>query len=264
MTNNGYANDLERFFHENTDGRFLNKWMHYFDAYDRHFSKYRGKEIHLMEIGVAQGGSLRMWKDYFGDKAKIYGVDLNPNCKQFEEENVQVFIGSQSDRDFLRQLKEQVPKLDILIDDGGHTMIQQIVSFEELFDHVKDDGVYLCEDLHTSYELRFGGGHKRRGTYIEYSKNFIDHINAWFSEQGSLQVGELTKTMHSLHYYPGVLVIEKTVREKPKSQTNGLKTIQFGKNRTKSERSKIKTRNRILTMVNKFLRAFRLKGFVWR
>lgn len=257
-------NDLERYFHNNSDDRMLNKWMHYFDVYDRHFKKYRGKEVTIMEIGVAQGGSLRMWKDYFGDKAKIYGIDLNPNCKQFEEEGVEVIIGSQSDRDFLRKLKQQVPKLDVLIDDGGHTMIQQIVSFEELFDHVKEDGVYLCEDLHTSYELRFGGGHKRRGTYIEYTKNFIDYLNAWHSEQNSLPISDFTRSVNSIHYYSGMVVLEKIPKSKPKSQTSGMKSIQFGKERSTQERRKRKLKNSIIRNINRVLRTFNLKGFIWR
>jgi hypothetical protein len=107
-----------------------------------------------------------MWKDYFGDKAVIFGIDIDPRCKQFEEENIKIFIGSQSDRNFLRDIKKTIPKIDVLIDDGGHTMNQQIVSYEELFDHIKEDGVYLCEDLHTSYWRSFGGGHKRRGSFI--------------------------------------------------------------------------------------------------
>lgn len=65
-----------------------------------------------------------MWKSYFGDKAKIFGIDIDPRCKKLEEENIKIFIGSQSDRKFLRELKELIPKIDILIDDGGHSMKQ--------------------------------------------------------------------------------------------------------------------------------------------
>ncbi len=99
-----------------------------------------------------------MWKKYFGQNAKIYGVDINPNCKNLEEGNIEIFIGSQSDRTFLRKIKEQIPPIDILIDDGGHTMTQQIVTFEELFGHIKETGIYLCEDTHTSYQIMYGGG----------------------------------------------------------------------------------------------------------
>lgn len=217
-------NDLESYFDQNTQ-RVIDKWMHYFDVYDRHFNKYRGKEIVILEIGVFQGGSLQMWKSYFGDKAKIYGIDINPNCKQVEEENITILIGSQSDRSFLRKVKEDIPPIDILIDDGGHTMLQQIVSFEELFDHVKPDGVYLCEDIHTSYNMHYGGGYKRKGTYIEYSKNFIDYLNAYHSTQKSLQVNSFTTSVNSLHYYDSILVIEKRPTPKPYSRRTGAFTI---------------------------------------
>ncbi|MDR2691199.1 MAG: class I SAM-dependent methyltransferase [Dysgonamonadaceae bacterium] len=126
----------------------------------------------VLEIGVSQGGSLQMWKDYFGEKAKIFGIDIDPRCEALEEENIKILTGSQSDRKFLREVKRQIPPIDILVDEGGHMMIQKIVSFEELFPHIKEDSVYLCEDLHTSYWLHYGGGHKRRGSFIEYSKNF--------------------------------------------------------------------------------------------
>jgi len=201
-------NDLEIFFNQNK-GRVIHKWTQYFDVYDRHFSKYRGKPIVLLEIGTQHGGSLQMWKNYFGDKAMIYGIDINPNCKEVEEENVTIMIGSQSDRNFLRKVVQEIPPIDILIDDGGHTMLQQIVSFEELFDHVKPDGVYLCEDMHTSYWAKFGGGYKRRGSFIEYSKNFIDWLNAYNSHEKALKVSKFTSSVNSLHYYDSMLVIEK-------------------------------------------------------
>ena len=218
-------NDLEKYFHENT-GRVIHKYMHYFDVYDRHFSKYRGTDVHVVEFGVSHGGSLRMWKDYFGDKAKIYGVDINPNCKQLEEEQVEIFIGDQEEREFLKTIAESVPRVDILIDDGGHTMKQQINTFEELFSHVQDDGVYLCEDIHTSYWDEFEGGYKRKGTYIEYSKDFIDYINAWHSrEPKKLSVSDFTRSAHSLHYYDSILVIEKKPMEEPYSVKMGTEEV---------------------------------------
>jgi len=247
-------NDLEKYFRENKD-RLIYKWHHYFDIYDRHFQRFRGKEITVVEIGIFQGGSLQMWKKYFGDKAKIYGIDINPACKALEEENIKVFIGSQSDREFLREVRKQIPKIDILIDDGGHTMKQQIVSFEELFDHVKDDGVYLCEDLHTSYWLGYGGGHKRRRTFIEFSKNFIDDINAWFSEQRSLKVNSITKSVRSIHYYTSVVVMEKGKMEKPIESFTGKKSYESPPKKQPLIRRTLTFINRGL---NKVLRFFRL------
>ncbi len=218
-------NDLEKHFTENT-GRLIHKWNHYFDIYDRHFSRFRGTDVHIVEFGVSQGGSLHMWKEYFGPDAKIFGVDINPLCKQLEEEQVQIFIGDQEDRKFLKSLAKAIPRIDILLDDGGHTMKQQIHTYEELFPFVDKNGVYLCEDLHTSYWPKWGGGYKKRDTFIEYSKNFIDYINAWHCEQTSrLSASEFTKSVQSLHYYDNVLVIEKRSIEKPFHSSTGTPTI---------------------------------------
>ncbi len=201
-------NDLERYFYKNK-GRVIHKWVHYFDIYDRHFSKFREQCPVVMEIGVSHGGSLQMWRDYFGRGARIIGVDINPACREMKEEGFEIFIGSQEDRNFLQSVKKQVPRLDVLIDDGGHTMQQQIVTFEELFDHVKDKGVYLCEDLHTSYWPGYGGGLGKESSFIEYSKSLIDRINADHSKEDGFQPDHFTRCIGSLHYYDSVFVIEK-------------------------------------------------------
>ena len=208
-------NDLEKYFLENTD-KLIHKWKHYFEIYDRHFSRYRGSDVHVVEFGVSHGGSLQMWKNYFGDQVTIYGIDINPDCKRLEEDKIEIFIGDQGDRQFLKSVANAIPKIDILIDDGGHTMRQQINTFEELFPHIDQEGVYLCEDLHTSYWEDWGGGYKKQDTFIEYSKNFIDYINAWHSLQPEkLRVSDFTKSVHSLHYYDSILVIEKRKIKKP-------------------------------------------------
>jgi len=254
-------NDLEKYFRHNNK-RLIDKWIHYFNIYDKHFSKFRNKEILILEIGVSQGGSLQMWKNYFGENAKIYGIDINPKCKDLEEENIKIFIGSQTDRKFLRQIKQTIPKIDILIDDGGHTMSQQKTTYEELFDHIKDDGIYLCEDLHTSYNLQFGGGHKRSGTFIEYSKNFIDSLNAFHSEQRSLIVDNFTKSVESIHYYDSVLVIEKHKRECPHNETTG--TISFINDDITQKHVLKSIKFIVIYNINKFLRLFKLSGFIWK
>jgi 23S rRNA U2552 (ribose-2'-O)-methylase RlmE/FtsJ len=218
-------NDLEKYFLGNT-GKLISKWNHYFDVYDRHFSKFRGTDVHIVEFGVFQGGSLQMWKDYFGPKARIYGVDINPHCKQLEEEQVKIFIGDQADKKFLRSIADAIPRIDILLDDGGHTMEQQINTFEVLFPKIDKNGVYLCEDIHTSYWRRYGGGYKKRGTFIEYSKNFIDYLHAWHSKlPRRLAVSDFTRSVTSLHYYDSILVIEKGPREKPAYSTTGTQQL---------------------------------------
>ena len=217
-------NDLEKYFSENT-GRLIHKWKHYFEIYDRHFSRFRNTNVHIVEFGVSQGGSLQMWKEYFGPNCKIFGIDINPHCKNLEEDQIQIFIGDQEDRKFLKSLIETIPRIDVLIDDGGHKMKQQINTFEEIFNHIDKNGVYLCEDLHTSYWPDWGGGYKKNSTFIEYSKQFIDYINAWHSKTSRLSVTEFTKSVHSLHFYDSVLVIEKRPIEKPFHLNTGIPTI---------------------------------------
>lgn len=229
-------NDLEQYFYNNP-GRLIHKWRHYFEIYDRHFSRYRGRPVNIVEIGVYKGGSLQMWKHYFGTQAHIYGIDIDPACQAFAEPQVEILIGSQEDPSFLRSVKERIPMIDILIDDGGHTMRQQIVTFEELFPHVAPDGVYLCEDLHTSYWREYGGGYRSPGTFIEYSKDFIDYIHAWHARKprrekwykrwfkpapAELVESDFTRSAHSLHFYDSVLVIEKRPIQRPSDMRTGV------------------------------------------
>jgi hypothetical protein len=217
-------NFFEKYFFDNK-GRLVNKWHHYFDIYERHFSRYKGKDIVFLEIGVYQGGSLEFWKGYFGKNSKIYAIDINPACKAFEDDQVKILIGSQEDRSFLKSVVAQIPKLDVLLDDGGHTMKQQIVTFEEMFDHVKEDGVYMCEDVHTSYWRKFGGGLRRASTFIEYAKRFIDYLHALYPINGGQSINSFARAAHSVHFYPGIVVVEKKKMETPVSSMTGTRTV---------------------------------------
>lgn len=220
-------NDIQKYFQDNPS-HLITKFDSYFDVYDRHFSRFRGKEVVILEIGIFHGGSLKMWKHYFGDKATIVGVDINPDCKKFEEEGIKVFIGSQEDRGFLRKLKKEVPKIDVLIDDGGHTMNQQITTFEEMYSHISTDGVYLCEDVHTSYFEEFGGGYGKPNTYIEYTKRLIDKLNAWYSKNKEIHdVDEFTVSTKSMHYYESIVVLERGDVKRPEYQESGKKSMKF-------------------------------------
>jgi 23S rRNA U2552 (ribose-2'-O)-methylase RlmE/FtsJ len=197
-------------YFNNNQKRLIHKWEHYFDIYKTHFSRFCGQSPKILEIGISHGGSLQMWKDYFGEGCEIYGLDIDPICKTLEEPGIEIFIGSQSDRDFLRDFKNKIGQVDILIDDGGHLMNQQIITFEELFDIVQENGVYLCEDLHTSYWSEYGGGLRRNESFIEYSKNFIDYINSYHWRETTYVDGKpFADSVKSISYYDSVLVIEK-------------------------------------------------------
>jgi 23S rRNA U2552 (ribose-2'-O)-methylase RlmE/FtsJ len=224
-----FRNDLEHYFFTNS-GNVITKWHHYFEIYEYHLSRFRGTSATIVEIGVYQGGSLQMWREYFGPDVRLVGVDVNPECSQFADSKTEIIIGDQGDREFLTKLREQVKGIDVVIDDGGHFMEQQIVSFEELFPAVRNGGVYLCEDLHTSYWPSYGGGTKRPGTFIEFGKELVDVMNAWY--QGgtngvSSDVPERTRMLKSLHFYPSMLVVEKETVSPPEvSETGTMRPVQ--------------------------------------
>lgn len=205
-------NDLERYFFTNQD-RIIHKWFHYFEIYERYFSQFRNRPINLLEIGISKGGSLQMWKHYFGPQCKIHGIDIEPSCKAFEEDQIEITIGSQEDRGFWRAYKDNHPKFDIIIDDGGHTMNQQIVTYDEMFSHLNTGGIYLCEDVHTSYwGPDYNGGYKG-DNFIEYTKNFIDYLHAWYSQDVPTKYE--TYNIHGIHYYDSIVVVEKREKSAP-------------------------------------------------
>ena len=111
----------------------IHKWHHYFDIYERFLAPYRGQPVTVLEIGLWRGGSLRMWREYFGSSASICGVDVDASSAAYAREGFSIFIGDQADRQFLGKVRDELGKIDVVIDDGGHTMTQQVNSFEELY-----------------------------------------------------------------------------------------------------------------------------------
>lgn len=167
----------------------------YFPVYDALFSKYRGQAITFVEIGILEGGSLFMWREYFGPKARIIGVDFNPNAKKWEKDGFEIFIGSQSSPEFWEEFFAKVGSVDVLLDDGGHTYVQQIITTEMVLDHIKDGGMLVVEDTHTSYMNGFGD---RSINFIEYCKIWIDKINLRF---GSFTPEQTDKRVWSLEFF---------------------------------------------------------------
>ena len=118
-----------------------------------------------------------MWKKFFGSKAKIIGIDLNPNAKKWEKYGFKIFIGDQSDVNFWKNFKKKVGLIDIILDDGGHRYIDQITSIESMLNNIKDNGMIVIEDSHTSY---MNGCGSKKYSFINYIKNKIDKINYRF------------------------------------------------------------------------------------
>jgi SAM-dependent methyltransferase len=190
------------------DQRLIHKWKHYFPAYERHLAKFVNTDVVFLEIGCGQGGSLQMWKRFLGPYARIVGIDLRPECKEFAEDQIEVRIGDQSDKTFLLDVCEEFGSPDVVLDDGSHIMSHIHATFSVLYRKVPRNGVYMVEDLHTAYWSEFEGGLKRKESFIETCKDLIDELNADHS-RGLLPATEFSRSTLSMHFYDSIVVFEK-------------------------------------------------------
>jgi hypothetical protein len=213
--------NLEDIFY-NKPHRVCQKWEHYFRVYERFFSKFQGKsDFRMLEIGISQGGSLDMWRMYFGPSALIVGVDIDPRCGCYQQGKTIVRIGSQEDRNFLRGLVHEFSTFDLIIDDGGHTMAQQIATFEELYNAVRPGGIYLTEDVHTSYQTQFGGGYQRDGTFMELAKRKVDELNGYHIDSHRQEFSKFYQNTYGISFYDSMVIFEKEVVPSPRGIESG-------------------------------------------
>ncbi len=156
---------------------FSLKYINYFPIYDELLKKFRNKKIVFVEIGVFSGGSLFMWRNFFGKKAKIIGVDLNPDIKRFKKYGFEISVGDQSSDKFWKKFFNKYGKVDVILDDGGHTNYQQIITVNNCIPNIKDGGILITEDVHTSY-IKDKWYNPSKRSFINYSKKLIDDINS--------------------------------------------------------------------------------------
>ncbi len=149
-----------------------------------------------------------MWKKYFGPHAQIVGIDIKDKCKKYQEEQVSVRIGDQSDHRFLAEVIEEFGPPDIVLDDGSHQMDHITSTFEYLYPLLSKNGIYLVEDLHTAYWEEFGGGMDKPESFIEHSKHLIDKLNTEHT-RGELKEDEFSQSTLSMHFYNSIVVFEK-------------------------------------------------------
>lgn len=198
---------LHKYFLSNGDKR-LHKWLHYFDVYERHFERFRGTSPVMVEIGVAGGGSLEMWKAYLGEGSRIVGIDIDPYCKQHEKPGIEILIGSQSDPGVIDALFEKYPQIDIILDDGSHVSQHMTATFNLAYSRMQPNGVYMVEDVATSYDPAYGGGLRHPEAFIEFVKDKLDEINALYFDSGS-RVSDFTRGTNYIAVYDSVVVFER-------------------------------------------------------
>jgi len=221
------TNPLEEYFDAVTDGPGIWKFRHYFPIYHRHLAKFVGQEVHVAEIGVYSGGSLPMWRSYFGHDCQVYGIDIDPACATHEGEGVRIFIGDQADPKFWERFVAEVPRIDVLIDDGGHELQQQVTTLRCLLPRIAMGGVYICEDIFGDANLfhSYVDGLAHQLSSLRWEPEPVTGPDR--SPAGSVRQ-QVTATatarpvhqqIASVHHYPLVTVIEKPERKVERFET---------------------------------------------
>lgn len=218
----------------NHSGNETIKWGQYIAAYERFLGPLQAgsfefdgsrRKIKLLEIGVREGGSLQIFQRYFGENADIIGIDIDKRCSELDVAPARIRIGDQSDISFLKSVVEELGGLDVVIDDGSHLPEHQIASFQTLWPLLNIGGLYMVEDLHTSYWRSFGGGYKRSAGFIEFIKDSIDGMHGWYSRHPMTQRGRFALTeVAAITIFDSLVVFEKTRDRRPEN-------LRFGKQR---------------------------------
>ena len=196
-------------YFQNNTGKKITKWTHYFWVYEKHFAHLRDKEFKMLEIGVLNGGSLEMWRNYF-PKAKIVGIDINPDCRDHEQvdKNIFVRIGDQSNEKFLQDLTDEFGEFDLILDDGSHHVDHVNRTFQYLYPNLKDGGIYFIEDTHAAYWSSHGGSINASESINNVAKDMIDSINADHA-RGQKTPDYYTKNVKCMTVYDSIIVFDK-------------------------------------------------------
>jgi len=209
------------------DHYVANKWEQYLHIYDKVLAPFivANKPVNLLEIGVQNGGSLEVFADYLPKGSKITGIDIDEKCANLKfGKNINLIIGDGTDKKVIDKYFSK-SKFDIIVDDGSHINEHVIKSFEELFPKLNYGGLYIVEDVHTSYwKNYYHGGYKKSTSTMEYFKNLIDSLNYLYIPNfpintklsDIIKLRKMNKEIASITFYDSVIIIEKY--SKPKTR----------------------------------------------
>ncbi len=204
----------------NTDkvGVHTFNYRSFLDIYERHFDHLKNEPITIVELGILNGSSLRVWKDYFSN-GNVIGVDIDPSRKVHEQDGIEVYIGSQDSSDLLKEIHSKHQKgFDIVIDDASHINELTLRSFDLYFPLVKPGGYYVIEDTHCTYGddfqsnfethakdwpgMSYNSDINYRNNRSDFNKFLLEKIENLDRHRGQI---------YSIHVYCETIVIEKTV-----------------------------------------------------
>jgi len=198
----------------------------YTKVYSHYFNSIKDKNFKFLEVGIYKGNSVKFWEKYF-TKADLNFIDITSENLEYTSERSKYFYLDQSNKLQLTDfIKESGSNFDIIIEDGGHTMEQQLVSFAMLFPTVKSGGLYIVEDLHTSYWIEYGGSGDRvepksnKNSMTEFLKSLTDEVNFVGSKTNAADFDKISpelksqltycqKNIQSIHFYDSLCFIFK-------------------------------------------------------
>jgi hypothetical protein len=202
------------------------KWTQYFPVYEAIFGPIRSSPLRILEIGIWQGASLKLWKQYFENpETIIVGVDILPECQRFDDptKRVHIRIGSQADPEFLKSVIREFGPFDLIIDDGSHHSSHIIESFNHLFAAgLRDTGIYFVEDLHANY---WHPWRDSKMSFLDVCKEMLEHMHAHYRGASpvdflvdkpterhavAIEVPRITRMIREMRFFDSMVAIYKT------------------------------------------------------
>ena len=220
-TNDDLA-DLIRCFKNSPEPSY--KVSNYFPIYAELFGHLRGTDCTFVETGVLNGGSLFMWREWLGPKARIIGVDLNPDAAKWQKSGFEIHIGDQGDPNFWRQTFEKIGSFDVLLDDGGHQSFQQMVTLTEALRAARSTCIVVIEDTITSFLNEFSGHHDH--SFLEYAKSSTDVLMAKmshfypndFPKINNPKIAAQFSTVDSVQFFAGLVAYKISPQPSPRPE----------------------------------------------
>ncbi len=216
--------------HLNKKGYVSDKWDSYLEIYDEIFAKKRLKsDLSLLEIGVQNGGSLQTWATFFPKIKRLIGCDINPNCSKliYESKKINIVIGNIIFKKTINKILKIENQFDIIIDDGSHLSSDIIITFLNFFKFIKEDGIFVVEDLHCSYWNDFEGGLNKKDSANNFFKKLSDVVNMqhWMLEKKDFydhfsefleydqlnidEIYEIAPYLHSVEFRNSLCILRK-------------------------------------------------------